>query len=306
MSYGRTSGLVCVVLACFAQRAWAAAPTAEEKAALAELKKLTAVQFRTAEEAKQKFTELLPKVEAFAEKHAHNRAGGRALLAAADIALRLEQNTRALAACDQFVRRHSTDPAAPSIRYYQACAKQQLRDYAGARKVLVALLDDHPQFGGKARVQELLAIVKSVGTEAPDFTTKDLHDKEVNLGDARGRIVLLHFFLGASAPCRAQVPQLIRLYQTYHDRGLEIISVSLDARREFIKDFVREKKLKWPIVFEEPGGWKSPVVKLYELRSLPATFLLDRQGRVLHRDLRGKSLDHAVAEVFAADKAETP
>ena len=122
-----------------------------------------------------------------------------------------------------------------------------------------------------------------VGYLAPDFTLPSLDGQTVRLSDFRGKkAILLNFWATWCAPCRLEMPTMDKTYQEYKSRGLEILAVSLDAgSNSVVKNFMDELSLSFPALLDPD----MEVLRLYRQFSIPATFLIDKQGIVRHREL---------------------
>ena len=133
--------------------------------------------------------------------------------------------------------------------------------------------------GGKAAPE----VRPEVGYLAPDFVLPSLDGQTVRLSDFRGnKAVLLNFWATWCAPCRLEMPTMDTAYQEYKSRGLEILAVSLDAgSKSAVKNFMSELKLSYPALLDP----EMEVLRLYRQFSIPATFLIDKQGIVRHREL---------------------
>lgn len=132
--------------------------------------------------------------------------------------------------------------------------------------------------GGKAALEAR----PEVGYLAPDFTLPSLDGQTVRLSDLRGKAVLLNFWATWCAPCRLEMPTMEKAYQEYKSRGLEILAVSLDAgSNSVVKHFMQELQLDFPVLLDP----NMEVLRLYRQFSIPATFLIDKQGIVRHREL---------------------
>ncbi|MFQ5882995.1 MAG: peroxiredoxin family protein [Candidatus Methylomirabilales bacterium] len=133
------------------------------------------------------------------------------------------------------------------------------------------------QLGGSRAVPE---VRPEVGFLAPDFALPDLEGKTVRLADLRGKGVFLNFWATWCPPCRLEMPTMQQAYEENKERGLEILAVSIDAgSKKAVQDFVEEFKLTFPILLDPA----MEVLSKYRTVSLPATFLIDRQGVVRYK-----------------------
>src|SRR5262249_11562836 len=134
-----------------------------------------------------------------------------------------------------------------------------------------------------------------------------LDGKTVDVADYRGKVVLVDFWATWCGPCIAELPNVESAYEKYHADGFEVIAVSLDRTRDRLEKFVGERKLPWPqIFFDEEGKrfWSNPLVKEHKVGSIPATFLLDRDGKVAATNLRGGRLEEAVAHLLGKGEGD--
>jgi thiol-disulfide isomerase/thioredoxin len=145
-------------------------------------------------------------------------------------------------------------------------------------------------FHGK-RTAEFLRLNRSVkiGQRSIDFTEKNVEGREVSLSDFRGKVVLLEFWGSWCPPCRYGNPELVQIYREFKDKGFEIFGVAADEnRREWVKA-VRQDSLPWENV-SELKGMRDKAVLIYGVSYYPSSFLIDRNGIVIARDLRGNAL----------------
>jgi thiol-disulfide isomerase/thioredoxin len=129
------------------------------------------------------------------------------------------------------------------------------------------------------------------------FTAID--GREVDLKALRGKVVLIDFWATWCGPCIAELPNVKKVYADYHDKGFEIIGVSLDDekdRQKFI-DLVKEEGTTWPQRFEGKG-WRDPLVKTYTISGIPAMFLLDQNGMLVSTNARGEKLGEEVKRLL--------
>ncbi len=137
----------------------------------------------------------------------------------------------------------------------------------------------------------------AVGQPAVDFTLPDTTGKEVTLSSLYGPYLLIDFWAAWCSPCRAENPNLVKTYKKYHDKGFDIIGVSLDDNREDWIKAIHKDGLLWTQV-SDLKGWKAEVAKMYGVRSIPSNFLLDKNGTIIARNLRGEDLKKKLAELL--------
>lgn len=137
----------------------------------------------------------------------------------------------------------------------------------------------------------------AVGAIAPDLEFPDPDGKMRKLSDLRGKVVLLDFWASWCGPCRRENPNVTRIYSQYHDKGFEVFSVSLDSDAASWKRAIEADKLVWPNHVSDLKKWQSRAAAIYGVRSIPSTFLLDKEGRIVQRDLRGADLERAVKQM---------
>jgi len=139
-----------------------------------------------------------------------------------------------------------------------------------------------------------------IGKNAPDFSQKDKDGRTVSLKDFAGKYILLDFWASWCVPCREEHPFLKKAYEKYQSKDFTIISISLDRVEDKDKWLTAIKKdgLVWTQLCDFKG-WNGEVVNLYNLfgRGIPSNFLINPQGKIIARDLRGKQLENKLAEV---------
>jgi len=135
------------------------------------------------------------------------------------------------------------------------------------------------------------------GAVAPDFTMNDTEGKPVSLSSFKGKIVLVDFWASWCGPCRQENPNVVKLYQQYHSKGFEILGVSLDRGKDEWLKAIKADNLTWTHV-SDLKYWQNAAARLYGVNSIPQSFLLDKEGKIIGKSLRGEELAKKLAELF--------
>lgn len=166
-------------------------------------------------------------------------------------------------------------------------------DLSVSRKIRVPVGD--PKLA-MVKVEKFLVV--NVGEVAPDFAGETLAGNEFKLGDQRGKVVLIDFWATWCAPCVAEMPNVKKVHDEYVGTGdFVVIGISLDGSDSPVERFVEKRKLAWQQIVGGPAG-SNPIARKYNVTSIPATFLIDRDGKVVGKDLRGRKLRKAVRKLF--------
>lgn len=138
----------------------------------------------------------------------------------------------------------------------------------------------------------------AVGVKAPDFTQQTPEGKEIKLSDfIQGKkVVLIDFWASWCGPCRKENPNVVALYNEYKTKGFDIIGVSLDNEKENWLKAITDDRLTWTHV-SDLKGWQNSVAQLYNVTAVPVTILLDGNGRIIAKNLRGEELRKKVSEI---------
>ncbi len=137
----------------------------------------------------------------------------------------------------------------------------------------------------------------AVGSYAPDIDLENPDGKKIALKSLRGKVVLIDFWASWCKPCRMENPNVVRLYKEYNSKGFEVYGVSLDKSKEDWVKAINADGLTWTHV-SDLGFWQSSVVKLYNITGIPQTFLIDKEGKIIGKSLRGEELESKLKEVL--------
>ena len=137
----------------------------------------------------------------------------------------------------------------------------------------------------------------AVGMPAPDIALPNPEGDTLRLSSLHGKYVMIDFWAAWCKPCRMENPNVVRLYEQYKDKGFEIYGVSLDRTKDAWVEAIADDKLTWQHV-SDLQYFNSEAAALYSINAIPATVLLDREGKIIAKNLRGEALAAKLAEIF--------
>lgn len=156
----------------------------------------------------------------------------------------------------------------------------------------IALLDKSQQNSTYVKeLKELVTVLNglAIGKKAPDFVSKDPEGKSVRFSENLKGYTLVDFWASWCGPCRKENPNIVAAYKEYHDKGFNIIGISLDKKKENWIKGIQDDHLDW-LQVSELIYWNSEIAKLYGVRAIPANYLVDSKGIIVARNLRGEEL----------------
>lgn len=138
-----------------------------------------------------------------------------------------------------------------------------------------------------------------IGSKAPGFSGPNPQGEEIALKDVMGKVTLVDFWAAWCKPCRDENPNIVKVYDKYHDQGFNVVGVSLDreGQRDRWIQAIKDDKLTWPQI-SHLQFWQEPIAQLYGVRAIPAQFILNEEGVIVAKNLRGQDLEDKVKELL--------
>jgi tetratricopeptide (TPR) repeat protein len=159
-------------------------------------------------------------------------------------------------------------------------------------------LEKQPSAVEASEVRAILANPKAAGQPfAPIFNVKSFKGDLLSLEGLKGKVVLLDFWASWCGPCRAEMPEVKKIWSKYSSDQFIMIGVNLDRDKKAFEAYVREQGLEWPQYFDG-GGWNNKVAQAYGVRAIPHTVLIDREGIIRAKGLRGSRLSNAIGDLL--------
>jgi peroxiredoxin len=195
-----------------------------------------------------------------------------------------------------FVKEHTNSVVAAYITLYQLANQVDGAELESITNSFV------PEISSSEYVSQLKQMIEeqkktAVGVVAPDFTMNDPDGKPIQLSSLRGKVVMIDFWASWCAPCRQENPNVVKLYNQYHDKGFEILGVSLDRGKDEWIQAIKDDQLTWLHV-SDLQFWQNAVARQYGVNSIPQTYLLDKEGKIIAKGLRSEQLAAKLGELF--------
>ncbi len=286
----------------------------------------------------------LAALDAYVKAHASAPDADDALVEAAELAAKLGRHDQTVRYADLFLKDFAANKAAGAMQLRRAGALRDSGDVAGAQKAYEAAIDkagddvnllveaastlgdmlvdqgkrdeavelanvvgaSRPQVRGlEEHFKGIAANWQQIGAEPKPLGQPDIAGKAIDLAEYKGKVVLLDFWATWCGPCVAELPNVVAAYEKYHDKGFEIVGISLDQDRAAFDTFVADNKMTWRHQFDGKG-WENECAAAYGVRSIPATYLIGQDGKVVAIGLRGEQLEQRLEKLLGKPAKASP
>jgi len=177
-------------------------------------------------------------------------------------------------------------------------------NFAYWEKTINALEEKHKTAPNVVLLRDLVEQERPMckGQLAPEIALNDVNGKPMKLSDTRGKIVLIDFWASWCGPCRQESPNMVKLYNTYKNKNFTILSVSLDEDPAKWKEAIQRDGLVWKTHVSDLRGWKSGMPQLYGFDGIPFTVLVNPEGKIIAKGLRGAALVQKIESFYTTNQ----
>jgi peroxiredoxin len=262
---------------------------------------------RSVDERMDVFEQMDVLLSEFIDEYAGSPQAAEISFEAGMVSFNLQKPKKAIRYLENYVQ-NSIEPARDKqaySHYYLAEAYKPVGEYDDAEaeyKTILATFSDVDQ-RLTGMVHQQMAMLEGerklkVGSPPVGFEVTSINGKKLSPEQYKGKVLLLDFWATWCAPCRQEMPNVIKVYDKYNKKGFEIVGISLDRSRDAFDRYIEKYDMNWP-QFYDGKYWQNELATLYGVSSIPATFLIDKKGNIRYKHIRGRQLEVAVKELLA-------
>ena len=197
---------------------------------------------------------------------------------------------------EQFIRKHPDSYVSAYLLFYKFSGESNINKGIALLHILDTAIQ-HSKYCGQLLLRQTAFTQSATGMPAPKFSIPDSAGKMLGLADIKGKYILLDFWASWCGPCRSENPGLVKAYKKFHTQGFEILSVSLDQKKQQWLNAINRDQLNWFNVCDYTG-WDGEAVRLYGVDAIPTNFLIDKNGTIVAKNLMGTGLDYALDKLL--------
>ncbi len=213
-----------------------------------------------------------------------------------------EQVDKAVGQLKKFIETTKDERAARSARIVLYQVEAQRGNYEEAKNALKTIMEKYADSPEAEYAAEALKKLERIG-KPMELSYTSIEGKEISVADYKGKVLLIDCWASWCGPCREEMPNVVKLYSERKKDGFEIIGISFDLEKQAMLDYQKEAGMTWPQYFDGKG-WENALRAKLDVESIPATFLVDRQGNLRAMDLRGEVLAKQVDALLKEEKKE--
>jgi thiol-disulfide isomerase/thioredoxin len=261
---------------------------------------------RSADERLDVFKQMEVVLGEFIDQYAGSPQAAEISFEAGIVCFNLQKPKKAIRYLENFVQNAIEPDRAKQAysHYYLAEAYKQVGEYDDTEAEYKTIIDSFSDVDERltAMVQQQISMLAAerklkVGSPPVKFEVTSIKGEKLSPEKFKGKVLLLDFWATWCAPCRQEMPNVIKVYDKYNEKGFEIVGISLDRDRDAFERYIDKYDMNWP-QFYDGKFWQNELATLYGIKSIPATFLIDKKGNIRYKHLRGRQLEVAVKELL--------